>query len=164
MKKLILLLCMLALIAPASWGDETSEKPHHSIGHKLLMYIPNRVLDLLDIVRLRVRVGPGLAAGVRVTDPLSVYVGSYVSAYAGLPGPRLEPTIKWPVVLESYNGATLSFLHVATGLGADPGYSPTEIGASLHLLLIGIDVDVDPMEAVDFIAGFFFLDPRGDDL
>jgi hypothetical protein len=55
-------------------------------------------------------------------------------------------------------------LNLSTGLGAGPGYSWTEIGLSLHLLIIGADVDVDPVEAVDFLAGFLTLDPRHDDL
>ena len=41
------------------------EQPKHGFGHKLLFYIPNRVLDVFDFVRLRVRVGPGLAVGAR---------------------------------------------------------------------------------------------------
>jgi hypothetical protein len=162
MKKLIVATCLLAMLATQARADEETEP--HSFGHKLVMYIPNRVFDLLDIVRARLRIGPGLAAGVRITEPLSVYLGAYGSVYGGLPGPRLEPQLPRPFGLEDLNGAQLSFLNLSTGLGAGPGYSRTEIGASLHLLIIGADVDVDPMEAVDFLAGILTLDPRHDDL
>ena len=162
MKKLIVAACLLAMLVPAGWADEETEP--HSVGHKLVMYIPNRIFDLLDIVRARLRIGPGLAAGVRITEPVSVYIGAYGSLYGGLPGPRLEPELPKPFGVEDLNGAQLSFLNLSTGLGAGPGYSWTEIGLSLHLLIIGADVDVDPMEAVDFLAGFLTLDPRHDDL
>ena len=42
-----------------------AERQGHSLAHTLLFYIPNRVLDAVDIVRLRVRVGPGVALGAR---------------------------------------------------------------------------------------------------
>jgi hypothetical protein len=95
MKKLILATCLLAVLAtPVRAEDE--EKEPHSAGHKVLMYIPNRIFDLLDIVRARLRLGPGLAVGVRLTEPLSAYLGAYGSLYGGLPGPRLEPKLPMP--------------------------------------------------------------------
>lgn len=168
MKKLMLTLGLVAMLVPAAWASEKKDNDQkqepHSIGHKVLMYVPNRVFDLLDIVRARLRLGPGLAVGVRVTKPLSAYVGAYGSVYGGLPGPRLEPKYPLPFGVEDLNGAQLSILNLSTGFGADPKYSWSEIGASLHLLLIGADVDVDPMEAIDLLAGFFMFDPRHDDL
>lgn len=130
----------------------------------VLMYLPNRVLDLFDIFRLRVRVGPGIAAGVRVTEPLSLYAGSYATVYAGLPGPRLEPTIKLPVGFESHNGASLSVADATIDGGVGPDYSSTEIGFSFHLFLIGFDFGVDPVEAADFATGVLAVDLRDDDL
>ncbi len=170
MKRIILVVCLMALLVPAARAgdkDESTPAPRKeppTVGHKALMYIPNRILDLLDIVRARLRLGPGLAVGVRATEPLSLYMGAYASAYAGLPGPRLDPKLPIPVGLEDLNGAQLSFLNLSTGFGGSPGYSWSEIGASLHVLLIGADVDVDPIEALDFVAGLLTLDPRGDDL
>lgn len=165
MKRLILSACLLISVTIVSWGDEQKEEKEeeHSLGHKVLFYLPNRVFDLCDMARLRLRVGPGLAAGIRVTEPVSAYVGSYVSVFAGLPGPRQAPKIPFPIGIESYNGATLSFVHIATGAGLGPDYSSTEIGASLHLLIIGADVDVDPMELLDLVAGLVGFDPRHDD-
>jgi hypothetical protein len=152
-----------ARTAPPS-PQATADNPDQSLGHELLLYIPNRVLDLLDIVRLRARVGPGLAVGARATEVLSVYVGSYASIYVGLPGPRLRPTIKLPIGFESYSGVGVSVADATISGGIGPDYSPTEFGASVHLLLVGLDVGVDPWEVVDFATGLVLIDLRGDDL
>ncbi|MBU0677948.1 MAG: hypothetical protein KJ626_07500 [Verrucomicrobia bacterium] len=146
-----------------TFSDEAeAERP--SVLHRVLMYIPNRVLDIFDMVRLRVRVGPGLAAGVRATEFADVYAGSYASVYVGLPGPRSRKIPRLPVGLESFNGLEVSAAQLATGAGMGPDYSTTEIGASAHLFIVGVDAGFDPMEIVDLIGGFFCWDPRGDDL
>jgi hypothetical protein len=144
--------------------DMVAEKPKHSFGHKLLLYIPNRLLDVFDIVRLRIRVGPGFALGGRLTKPLSFFFGGYGTVFVGLPGPRLEPIVKLPFGLENYGGLSLSLLDSTNEGKFDPDYSPTEIGYSVQVLIIGADVDVDPIEVLDFATGFLFIDIREDDL
>ncbi len=52
----------------------------------IVCYIPNRVFDLMDIVRLRVRVGPGISVGVRATRPLSAFAGFHSTAFIGTAG------------------------------------------------------------------------------
>lgn len=140
------------------------ETPEHGFGHKLLFYIPNRFIDVFDFIRLRVRVGPGFAAGVRATRLLTLSAGGYSSVYAGLPGPRLKPIIKLPFGIENYTGLEASVLDASNKGRFAPGYSITEIGASVHLILVGIDVTVDPVEVLDLVLGFLFIDIRGDDL
>jgi hypothetical protein len=144
--------------------DMEEEKPDHGIGHKLLFYIPNRFLDVFDFVRLRLRVGPGFALGGRVTKPISFFFGGYSSVYIGLPGPRLKPIVKLPVGIENYGGLSLSLLDSTNEGKFAPNYSNTEIGYSLQLLIVGADVDVDPVEVIDLVLGFLFIDIRGDDL
>jgi len=129
-----------------------------------LLYIPNRVFDLLDIVRFRVRVGPGFAIGARATEPVSAYIVSYASAYAGLPGPRLRQTPVLPVGLESHNGASLSIVDATIDGGIGPGYSWSEIGVGTQLGIVGFDFGIDPVEIVDFMTGIITIDLRGDDL
>jgi len=136
----------------------------HSFIVGTLLYIPNRVLDILDIFRLRVRVGPGIAVGVRATKVAQAYLGTYASVYAGLPGPRLRSFPKSPVGLESNNGASLSVVDATVGGGIGPDYSPTEFGAGLHLAIIGFDFGIDPLEIVDFATGILTIDIREDDL
>jgi hypothetical protein len=59
------------------------------------------VFDVLDLVRLRVRVGPGISAGVRVTEIADVTIGAHATVFVGLHGPRGEPQIPWPIGLET---------------------------------------------------------------
>ena len=81
-------------------GDSSEQQVEsHSFLHKLVLYIPNRILDAFDMVRLRARVGPGVAVDARMTQPASVFAGSYYSVYVGLPGPRNRPMPKSPVGL-----------------------------------------------------------------
>ena len=129
-----------------------------------LLYLPNRVLDLLDIFRLRVRVGPGFAVGARATEVASAYLGSYMSVYAGLPGPRLRSLPRSPLWLESYNGVSLSVADATASGGLGPDYSPTELGAGFQLGVAGVDFGVDPVEVLDFVTGFVTIDLRDDDL
>jgi hypothetical protein len=48
--------------------------------------------------------------------------------------------------------------------GIGPNYSSTEFEVSIQLILIGIDIGVDPFEIIDFTGGIFFWDPKEDDL
>lgn len=135
-----------------------------SLGHKLLFYIPNRVFDVLDVFRLRLRVGPGFSLSARATKPVSATLGAYTSIYAGLPGPRLKPTLKSPIWFENYAGLQVSLADASTSdASTSPGYSNTEIGAGFHFLLAGIDLGADPVEVLDFVTGLLFIQIRDDD-
>lgn len=143
--------------------ETAEEETGHGFGHMLLLYIPNRVLDVFDFIRFRLRVGPGLAVGVRATKPLTLSIGGYTSIFAGLPGPRLKPTVKLPFGIENYAGMEVSVLDASAQGGFGPNYSNTEIGVSVHPVIIGLDLTVDPLEVVDLALGFLFIDIRGDD-
>lgn len=142
---------------------ETEEEDSYPILHAIVMYAPNRLFDLLDIVRLRARVGPGIAVGVRVTTYAEAYLGSYMSIYAGLPGPRGRRLPKSPLGLEVNNAAALGPFGVAADLGMGPDYGESEIGVSLHAAIVGVDAGFDPIEMLDFVAGVFFIDIADDD-
>ncbi len=150
--------------------EVSSEAPahqatHHGFGHKLLYYIPNRIFDVFDVVRARVRLGPGMAVGFRVTKLTDVFLGSYASAYLGLPGPRQVPRIPWPGGIESRSGMAASVADATvTSYDSDPRYSVTEIGVGAQLLLAGAEVGVDPAEVLDLALGFLMIDFREDDL
>lgn len=144
-------------------GAVEAEDDSRGILTHLLLYIPNRVLDLLDIVRIRGRVGPGIGFGVRATKLAQANLASYACVYAGLPGPRMEAMPKLPVGLEVYTGLKFSIVEVDGELFG-PDYSPTEFGLGGQFLLIGADVGIDPYEILDFAAGLFFIDLRDDDI
>lgn len=136
----------------------------HGVLHKVVMYLPNRVLDVFDIVRFRVRVGPGIAADVRATELASAFAGSYATVYVGLPGPRNRPLPKLPVGVESRSGLQVSLIDASVADGVGPDYGPAEIGAGAQVVMIGLDVGIDPLEILDLAAGFLFIDLRNDDL
>ena len=129
----------------------------------LLWYIPNRLCDLADLFRARVRVGPGLAANVRLTDYGAFYAGSYSSVYLGLPGSRANMNAWSPVGFESLDGIVLFGVDATDDNDHGPRYSATEVDVGAHLLLVGAEVGFDPVELADFICGLVFLDIRADD-
>ena len=146
-----------------SAAEETAEpeptvEKQRSVVATLLLYLPNRLFDLVDIVRLRGRVGPGFGVGARATRPVSAFLGGYASVGVGLPGPRGKPKLPLPLGFDAGGGMQVSVV----GSGADD-YGALEFGAMLHALLIGLDVGVDPGEVLDFAAGFLLMDPIGDD-
>ena len=128
------------------------------------MYIPNRIFDALDIVRARVRIGPGLSVGARVASIVTVFVGGHSTAYVGLPGPRGKPEVSLPFGLEDNSGPVLAPTQKSQEeTGKRPYYGPVEIGAEAQAAIVGINVGVEPLEALDFLAGIFFIDLKGDD-
>jgi hypothetical protein len=143
--------------------DDEAEDETPGVLHHILLYIPNRIFDVFDIVRARIRLGPGLAAGVRATRPVHVFAGTYVSFWVGLHGPRGEPSIPWPVGIESLTGAEISLAEATVGGDAAPYYGPVEFGVSLQALLVGFDIGFEPLEILDLLAGFLFIDLTGDD-
>ncbi len=152
---------------PPSQEKAVPAKEGHGVAHKLLLYIPNRVFDVLDVARVRLRLGPGLGLGVRVTKIASLYLGSYASAYIGLRGPRLHPEIPWPFGADTNSGVQISVINETTDEPEEkgaPAYGLLEIGADGQLILFGAALGVDPLEVVDFVTGIFLVDLTGDDL
>lgn len=158
--------------APA-WSDEEvvevhDDEPideHHGVGHAILLWLPNRVFDVLDVVRARVRVGPGWTFSARATELFDINMGAHRTIFVGLRGPRGEPIIPWPLGLETFQGVELSVVDDTDAGGhRGPRYGPLEIGLGMQIFVIGVDVGVEPLELLDFVAGVFFFDPRNDDL
>jgi len=119
----------------------------------VLLYLPNRLFDLTDVVRARLELGPGWAIGARATSFVPLFVGGYDATWFGMHGPRGYPSVPLPFGLDSGGGF---------GVGGGD-YGAAEFGATVHLWMIGIDVGFDPRELVDFAAGFANVDLVGDD-
>jgi hypothetical protein len=126
----------------------------------IVCYVPNRVFDLLDIFRVRVRVGPGISAGVRATRPLSAYAGFHSTVFIGLPGPRGSKKLPLPVGFDMRAGAQVSIADASSGT---PYYDPLEVGFEVQPLLVGVNVGVGGFEILDFLAGLVFIDLQDDD-
>ena len=121
----------------------------------LLYYVPNRALDFIDIFRLNIGVGCGWGVNVRVTELLEAGVGQYETTRFGMKGRVL------PVYEENIDEGGIAILGYVNGcLQRDP----TEIGADLHIAVIGAEAAVSLAEAADFITGFVLIDLQDDDL
>jgi len=166
----VALIVSSALAPSALRADEARDdqiiknaRENRGLGEVLLFYLPNRIFDVLDLVRLRARVGPGIAVRARATEGIDVGVGSYASVFLGLPGPRCEVEVPLPVGPETYSGIELGPGDAEVSGGYSPDYSDTEFGVSAQLVLVGADIGVDPFEALDLVTGLLLIDLRGDD-
>ena len=139
------------------------EAPRHAeagIVKGIVLYVPNRVFDILDIIRLRLRVGPGLSAGVRATELADVFLGAHTTLYAGLRGSRGKPGIPWPFGIENNAGVEVS---VADATASNVYNDPLGLGVEAQAGIIGINVAIDVYDILDLITGFFFIDLAEDD-
>jgi hypothetical protein len=124
---------------------------------EVLLYIPNRILDIIDIFRVDVGVGASVGGVVRVTEyaqlgyrqmmPVSLRVGDFGRQF--------------PVVVESSNEIGVS---PAFKQSADRDICEAEIGLGLDVLLVGAYGGVCLDEVADFVGGIFLIDFKGDDL
>lgn len=119
-------------------------------------YLPNRVLDIFDIVRADLGLGLSTGAVGRITrwgqfgyrdvDPYSLRVGLFGR--------------DWPVLVEQ---------SVEQGIGPwfnqsrERDVADFELGAGLDLFVAGAYVGLNVGGAVDFVGGLFCLDPSQDD-
>ncbi len=165
--KLRLVLIMITALTTAplalAEAEEVEAETGRGVWGHALWYLPNRVLDVFDIARARVRLGPGNGIDLRATQLADFYIGSYTSVYAGLPGPRGRRIPRLPAGLESRTGVEVSAADATLEGMMGPDYGLAEFGVGLHLFFLGLDVGVDPLEIVDLLAGFVLIDVRSDD-
>lgn len=141
------------------WGDFpiVEEPAPRPVWQKLILWVPNRIMDLIDVFRVDVGVGPAFGAVARVTkygqvgyrsmSPGSLRIGDFGR--------------EAPVMLESSNE-----------FGIGPGFVKSkdrkvcyaEVGAGADLFVAGAYAGICGEELVDFIAGLFFLDTMHDDI
>ena len=122
-----------------------------------LLWIPNRVMDVLDIFKVDVGIGPAFGVVARFSENGQVGYRqmSPLSVRGGLAG-RHSPF----------------FVETGAEIGAGPAFRnsqgrtvcPGEIGAGADLLLVGGYGGICIDELIDFITGLVFLDPLKDDL
>lgn len=148
-----------AEVSPKSpWGDFVLEDEESSMPWwgSVLLWLPNRVLDLVDVVRADVGAGMSFGGVVRLTkygqvgyrsiSPVSVRVGAFGR--------------KAPLLIEN-----------SSEFGAGPAYVASEdrtvcdgeFGLGLDLFIVGAYGGICVEELLDFAAGLFFIDLSGDD-
>ncbi|MFO0984668.1 MAG: hypothetical protein U1E76_23580 [Planctomycetota bacterium] len=139
-------------------GDGEQESASRSTLHVILFYLPNRVLDLFDIARAGVDVGPGVGIDLRATELATAGLMARTSAGVGLQTLRHLP-IK--AAAESYTELGPAF--VGAQLGPSWYHDTWDVRAELHVLLVGAHACINLFEILDLLAGLITLDPRGDD-
>lgn len=149
-----------AAVSPKKpWGDFTvyEEKEESPWWRAVLLWIPNRVLDVVDIFRLDAGVGLSYGAVARI------------SRYGQVGYRSMSP---WSVRVGDFGRTAPVLLERSNEFGIGPGYveskdrkvCPGEVGVGADVVLIGAYGGVCVEELLDFAAGLFFLDILGDDL
>ncbi|MBN4073983.1 hypothetical protein JYT61_00320 [bacterium AH-315-E10] len=152
-------------------------------GH-VLLYIPNRVLDLLDFITLELGVCSGGGAEVHITKAISV--GAQLTlgeAVVGIDRRHLSGRVTienfvdiLPFELRSmaearaYTGGAYGMAYNDIGLKhpMDKPYQRARdywgVGAQIQIIGIALKVELHPVELADFLAGWFLFDFLRDDL
>lgn len=154
------------------------------LGGKIALYLPNRILDILDIITCEVGICLGLGAGFKATE--YVTAGAQVSSGEALIGLNrrhfsgrgtMEEYIElFPVearaIIEAraYTGGIYSMMYTSAGLKnpEDTIFQRARdfwaLSASAEALIVATRVEVHPIEFWDFFAGWLMFDPLCDDM
>lgn len=162
---------MLAIAAPAVRAQQTQQSVSPPMSYEpmptpekskqemnwfsaVCWYLPNRLMDLTDVPRFYLTIGDGLGATLRITK---YCYASWFEDHARCFG-WTKRTPPWfdEHIEERYFG----FLAAHEG---ELDRDPTEVGISLHFLLLGINLALSGSEAVDFFSGIAGIDLVGDD-
>jgi len=141
------------------WGDlnATQDNGGSPWWADVILWIPNRILDFIDVFRVDVGVGPAAGGVVRVTEygqlgyrqmmPFSVRVGDFGRQF--------------PAMIEQSNeiGAGPTFLQ-----SRDRSVCSGEVGLGADLFIVGGYAGICVDELADFLAGLVFIDLKDDDL
>jgi len=144
-----------AMLSPAASAAATIGPK--AIGCAVLSYIPNRILDLIDIFRFDLGIGVSYGAVVRLTRYGQVGYRGFAprSFRIGLRGRRS------PIFIERY-----------PEYGFGPGFNNTgarlpskyEIGVGADAILLGAYGGISLDELLDFVGGLVLIDFKRDDL
>ena len=158
--------------------------PGESWKNRLILYIPNRTVDCLDMLDVSLGFGPVLKAKLWATRFMSFGGGiggtaKLVKAYNRQYGAGLESgwsgsftaiSAEDVEMYETTRDVQKYFLY-ENGVPSLENkvynfwHGPRDI-FSIGLeaaIMLEIDAEIHPFEIIDFLAGIFFLDPKGDD-
>lgn len=137
--------------------------------HVVAMYLPNRIVDALDIVHFGVGVGPGIGLELHPTRYARLGADAAASFGWGWFG-RAGMPWQGAVYTRSAAGLTES-LHTETGHGResnDPSwlwrFPMHDVGAYADLVLVQGYLAFAPDELIDFVTGLATYDWKRDDL
>lgn len=142
------------------WGD--FEVVKEDVGYPwwgdVLAWLPNRVMDLVDVFRVDIGVGPSTGGVIRI------------SKYAQAGYRSFSPT---SIRVGDFGRERLPFMAETSGeIGISPSFKQSkdrdvctgEIGVGVDPFLFGAYAGICVEELVDFVAGIFFFDIMDDDL
>lgn len=155
-------------------------------GEKIAFYIPNRILDALDFVSVNLGVGPTVEARLMFTRYCDIGAGWSAGTakafkdYNRQYGAGVEEGWYWSAICageEEYRmteATPMMDMYVERFAGVPNPLTRTynfingprdfwAIGGSLGFILDG-NLYIHPLELVDFVLGFFFIDIKEDDL
>jgi hypothetical protein len=134
----------------------------------------NRVLDFLDIVTAGMMIGPGLNVRLEATHVFQICFPTnsfgaelgwntyWVDNFDASQGLALWSRYR-PFTMGVHGGEDLPLPILSVNVG-EIQQSPDRIVAGAHILLIGGHIGIRPVELVDFITGFVFIDLQSDDI
>jgi hypothetical protein len=158
-------------------------KVERSTRDRVLLYLPDRILDALDTVSFDLHFGPGAYANVHVTRGFQFGagvrgvggVGWHDHRSLGLLG-QAEAGFALPAVgVETYAGSVVGTSGIFSSAGGNAGlHKPSSrvyqqfrdfwaVGAAFTLGAIGVEVDFHPVQLADFLLGIGGLDILHDD-
>ncbi len=131
------------------------KKDRHIIS-KIVFYVPNVILDFVDIFKLNIGIGPGFGIHAQATEPLQAGCLFYDVFRIGLTGKRFD---FWRH--EDSMELGLCYAYYQKG---DIKRNNSEIGGIVQLLILGAEASINLEEIGDFVSGIFFYDAKEDDL
>ena len=154
-----------------------------SVGRRILFYLPDRILDLIDQLTFEINLGPQLGFEAYATRAIQVdaYIGSTLGIgwgqkkHIGIRNESLASLGLGPIAPTALGGAKFGtggvgahgnviLLHGPWGRTYQNYRDYWAIGGRFGFLLVGATFEYHPLEIVDFVAGWVFLDPLNDDL
>ena len=177
---------LLAVMAAAFLGCSfTTQAKDFNIGEALIFYIPNRIIDAFDTFTVNVGIGPTIRAELMATQAIKVGggIGYTFKAFKDFNrqyGIGVQDGYYWSLIAigqedmerkdtmgfvkpyyEEFRGVPTPNQQIYEFYQGKRDY--WQIGGALGLL-VEAEVYIHPVEIADFVAGFFFLDIRQDDL
>lgn len=159
------------------------EPADRSVLAAILLYLPDRLLDLCDVLSFDVHVGPGLFVNLHLTRAVQLGAGGRGVAGLGWHDHRSLGVLTMTeseLVLPGFG--TNAFAGMAAGtsgvqlVSAAQGglHRPSNAlyqeyrdywaaGVAVTAVLVGIDFDLHPVELADFLVGFSTVDFLRDD-
>lgn len=126
----------------------------------ILLYIPNRIVDLLDIVHVGVGIGPGIGLGLHFTRYGRLWAAAGVDLGIGWVGRYAKP---YEMAIYYFAAAGPVEAKPRTEKNHYMHIPKWDIGAYLHGSLADAYAGVAPDEILDFLVGWSTYDTKGDD-